>query len=487
VFSYSIRPVMAVLVVLAAAVGALFGLVPSPRGSIAWVSEAPHSYPLPHCVPKYPDGVSLRFAMVHDALHERYARHGETYYQERNRRVGEALGRVASGQGPDPSSDEALALFDDMGVGLDALQQDDEAVRLMREKLRRQEALGKQGRQLYTTYANLGTFLIHGNFRAAVRGDTAAKERLREGIGFIAKSIEVNPEAHFGRETWQKGAAEFLLDAIDNLQILLERDLVGDSLAEEIDPSGKRCLRDGRSYSLTRADRQAFLFVDGRESEAVIIRELIRDQITKVGKGSDVPFDEPTLGIIGMWRLGGGANPHFALALGEMMIRVGQRRLAWCAYERAVRLADRFWPIRSIQENLVEHCRRRQRVIERELPDEERDQLRPQFDAELEYGQRYQENYQTYEAERIAEGSSIDDEHFYDTFFADHEPIASPVGDADWVVMQESSRVNWAVNLVSAGLFAFSAACLLRFAIWSVDRFKKSVGVLGQSPADEHE
>ena len=44
-----------------------------------------------------------------------------------------------------------------------------------------------------------------------------------------------------------------------------------------------------------------------------------------------VPFDEPALGIIGMWRQGGGANPHFALALGETMLRVGQRYIAWCA------------------------------------------------------------------------------------------------------------------------------------------------------------
>ena len=29
-----------------------------------------------------------------------------------------------------------------------------------------------------------------------------------------------------------------------------------------------------------------------------------------------MPFDEPVLGVIGMWTLGGGPNPHSALALG---------------------------------------------------------------------------------------------------------------------------------------------------------------------------
>src|SRR4051794_14512572 len=42
-------------------------------------------YPQPHQVSKYPDGVSLRFAMVHDVIHDRYPRHGAAYYRERNR------------------------------------------------------------------------------------------------------------------------------------------------------------------------------------------------------------------------------------------------------------------------------------------------------------------------------------------------------------------------------------------------------------------
>src|SRR5262249_30044 len=43
--------------------------------------------PYPHVVPKIEDGASLRFAMVHDVLHERFPRHGRAYYLERNRLV----------------------------------------------------------------------------------------------------------------------------------------------------------------------------------------------------------------------------------------------------------------------------------------------------------------------------------------------------------------------------------------------------------------
>ena len=106
-------------------------------------------------------------------------------------------------EGKGRGDDAYLALFDDLGAVLHALRQDDEAVRVLRDKLRLQECDGQKGRQLYTTYANLGTFLIHGNAHAALSGDASALDRLREGLSFIKKSIEVNPEAHFGREVWQ--------------------------------------------------------------------------------------------------------------------------------------------------------------------------------------------------------------------------------------------------------------------------------------------
>ena len=119
-----------------------------------------------------------------------------------------------------------------------------------------------------------------------------------------------------------------------------------------------------------------------------------------------VPFDEPALGIIGMWRYGGGANPHFALALGEIMLRVGQRYIAWCGYERAIQLAAGVNPDPDVVRRFVGHCRRRQASIEQSLPAAEASGLRPRFEAELAFGQRYQQAYQDYEARRIRETST---------------------------------------------------------------------------------
>jgi hypothetical protein len=421
--------------------------------------------------------VSLRFAMVQDVLTERFARHGRAYYAERNRRAREELARLEAG-------DRAFALTDDLGAGLDHLGEHDEAVRLLRDKLAKQtERRLRSGRDYYTTYANLGTFLIHGNFRAAITGDAVAKERLREGLGFIRQAIEVNPEAHFGREQWQAAAVEFLLAVLDRPELLRTFDLVGNRLDAAIDPRARRAYREESGWvggGGARVAAQAIRAGTLEPGEALALR---RDGITLVGAEGGwpadripshpkpVPFDEPVLGIIGMWRQGGGANPHFALCLGESMLRVGQRYLAWSAYERAAKLAERFWPDPDLQQFLRDHCRARQKLIEGQLPAAEVADLRPRFEGELGYGQQYRDVYQQYEADRIAEGRSIEDPHFYDAFHAAWPPIASPVGPEDefrvtndlaWL---RGPWVGWRAGLalLGAGVGSFAAACGMRY------------------------
>ncbi|HEY1376350.1 MAG TPA: hypothetical protein VGF55_06125, partial [Gemmataceae bacterium] len=433
---------------LAVAIAAAAGGVLAHTLSRPFVPDRPAALvlPYPHHIPKTPGGVSLRFAMVQDVLHERFDRHGPAYYAERNRRARAELASLQPG-------DRWDSLSDDLGAGLDRLGDDDEAVRVLRAKLASQTARGVTGRGLYTTYANLGTFLIHGSFRAAQAGDAAAKERLYEGHGYIRKAIEVKPDAHFGREQWQAAAVEFLVVAIVDRKLLRKFDLIGNRLDAEIDPSERRAF-----FRVMPADsgvpdiRDAWVNWGEARRTAYGLRagniapedaSSYRRYITQVGAEEGwpanliishpkpIPFDEPVLGLIGMWRQGGGASPHFALCLGETMLRVGQRYLAWSAFERASRLADRYWPDTDLQQFLRDHCRKRQQMIEQRLPPDEVAELRPRFDAELEYGRRYQREYQQYEADQIVQGRSIEDEHFYDAFHAGRKPIASPVGPED--------------------------------------------------------
>jgi hypothetical protein len=38
--------------------------------------DVARDFPLPHHVPQYAGGLSFRFAMIHDVLHERFEKHG---------------------------------------------------------------------------------------------------------------------------------------------------------------------------------------------------------------------------------------------------------------------------------------------------------------------------------------------------------------------------------------------------------------------------
>ncbi|MCH8922797.1 MAG: hypothetical protein IIA67_06575, partial [Planctomycetes bacterium] len=71
-------------VLLTAIIGALVGLV---LGYLGHLSLRPvHvQVPPPHHWSKQPEGTSLRFAMVHDTLHQRYFKHGKAYFEHPNR------------------------------------------------------------------------------------------------------------------------------------------------------------------------------------------------------------------------------------------------------------------------------------------------------------------------------------------------------------------------------------------------------------------
>src|SRR5262249_16886603 len=105
--------------------------------------------------------------------------------------------------------------------------------------------------------------------------------------------------------------------------------------------------------------------------------------------------------------------------------------------------------------------------IEQQLPEDEVREFRPRFEAELAYGRRYQDAYQHYEQDQISNGAAIDDPHFYDAFFAQHDPIASPLGDAETFVAERGdygllNELMLASALFFAGLFAFGAAWVVR-------------------------
>ena len=494
--------------ILVAILGGLIGtLLPRPKVLITG--------PAPYQVPRTFGGTALRMAMVHDVLHQRYPRHSEAYYEDRIRRVTK---RLAESSSDEPSLEE-LALLDDLSAALDHLGRAEEAVETQLRKLellRRHfpealadtpppffddaECIGATNTEeamrrvslpdpaparmsAYRTHANLGTHLIHASLRAALQGDASERRRLEQGLEHIRTAIGIRPGAHFGREEWQVNAVETLLAHMDGDG--LRYDLFGNDLKADLSRYRRRRLdlwghRPLHVWHVERAALDQWMAgpeasPDGRERglepAARIRRAILRiqrhDEVGFDERESDpwplhhrypdgVAFDEPTLAILGMWMLGGGPNPHFALALGGIMEQIGQRHLAWAAYARALDLGgDEFAH--------AEHCRKRLVAIELALaatggPDPR--ELRALFDKELAEGKAWQAAYQEYEAERIAAGDDPSAPGFYDEFERRHGSIATPPGPEDTLRVMTSRPpgglpFSWEMALLGAGIGGF--------------------------------
>lgn len=122
-----------------------------------------------------------RFPSVLEVVTGKFLRHSDEYYRW----------RVADRQERMDRGEAAAGLYDDLAVAHSKLGDDGRAIALM-------EALLVEDPLRYETLANLGTFHIHAG-------------ELETGAGFITRALEVNPEAHFGRERYQLHVVQYLL------------------------------------------------------------------------------------------------------------------------------------------------------------------------------------------------------------------------------------------------------------------------------------
>jgi tetratricopeptide (TPR) repeat protein len=125
-----------------------------------------------------------RFPGVEEVIFGNFPRHSKEFYEWR-KTVSKAA--LAS----DPTD---LALYDDLAVAQHKLGDHEGAIATMKKK----DAI-KPG--LYETYSNTGTFYIYtGNLPAALEQ--------------INKALAVNPNAHFGREKYQKWLIEWVMEGM---------------------------------------------------------------------------------------------------------------------------------------------------------------------------------------------------------------------------------------------------------------------------------
>jgi hypothetical protein len=109
---------------------------------------------------------------------------------------------------------EDLGAYDDAGVACDRLGNGDEAVAWMEKKKAQLELLDASRpevkEQRYRYHANLGTFLVHRWSRQGA--DRSKLDEVKAGRDEIAKALEINPDAHFGREKFQLMAMDWMIN-----------------------------------------------------------------------------------------------------------------------------------------------------------------------------------------------------------------------------------------------------------------------------------
>ena len=152
-----------------------------------------------------------RFPSALELMTGKFLRHSPAFYEWR---VRDRLARLQ--ENPDD-----LSLRDDLAVAYHKIGRNDQAIGICIEMLRVQP-----GR--YETLSNLGTFYI-------LDGD------LQKGLTFIDQALEINPDAHFGRERYQKWLVEYALSRFPegHLRLPLNQDRYGGFarfLKEKIQP-----------------------------------------------------------------------------------------------------------------------------------------------------------------------------------------------------------------------------------------------------------
>ncbi len=249
------------------ALAAVLGLAASPALACLWDYDT-----LQMERRQFPDALEL--------ITGRFLRHGEAFYRWR---IEDRTARLAK-------TPEDLALHDDLAVAYDKVGESRKAIEIMLAK-------AKLRAGLYETEANLGTFYIHA-------GD------YEQGLVHIGRAIQINPEAHFGREIYQKLLVEYVLTKREDGELVL--------------PMRRT---EGRNR--------------GHEGFADFVLERRKVMEKEPVEGEDpwaIEMAAALKGVLGMMRFGHHDSPVLLEALGDLLLAgkgEGGKRLACRAYLKA--------------------------------------------------------------------------------------------------------------------------------------------------------
>ena len=225
-----------------------------------------------------------RFPEVNELIVGYFPRHSPAYYEWRKEQV------LAI-----PVDERTPSDYDDLGASYDKLGEHEQAIQTILDKMQRYPDTG-----VYESLANLGTFYIHNG-------------ELEKGAEYIGKAIEINPDAHFGREVYQKLLVEYVI----------ARRALGQAIPLE------QAIQDSLDDLYSRFDRYVLDAMGFSEADY----QTQQHELKKAIKG-----------ILGMMRFGSHDSPILLEALGDLLdaqdSETGSQRLAARAYLKAAYETD---------------------------------------------------------------------------------------------------------------------------------------------------
>ena len=210
----------------------------------------------------------------------RWYRHGLPYYQER-------IDRLSSKQ------NKTLVEYDDLAVAFERTQDFNAALTILDEKLGYLDDNPNQ-EHLYRYHANYGTVLAHsGAYESALLQ--------------LEKAIEINPDAHFGREEFQIHLIRFIVATQKDSSLWKTHNFLSfanhpasfETHYRSIFPSYKASW-DGEHW------------------------------------GQEEDLEKAYQGISGMLRFGGREGPELYRALGDVSLAQNHLNVAWYCYQIAI-------------------------------------------------------------------------------------------------------------------------------------------------------
>jgi tetratricopeptide (TPR) repeat protein len=201
-----------------------------------------------------------RFPGIAEVMTGQFPRHSREFYEWRRKTVEESLSK-------DP---QQVALYDDLAVAQHKLGDHKAAIATMMKK-------DKVKPDLYETFSNIGTFYIYTG-------------ELQTAVNWIGKALVINPNAHFGREKYQKWLLNWIMERKDK---------------GEPDDEESGILRKTKGFAR---------FVALQQSTSAGARDPKEDVFLTAKQR-----DDAIAGVVGMMRFADFDNPILQEALGDLL------------------------------------------------------------------------------------------------------------------------------------------------------------------------